>query len=490
MIPNRFAAKNTKLFEKIKKRVRSKLKKANKKPDNKWEQIDKANWHDFLPDPQERLDKQKDLSKNYKNFEPDPKSSVLRSVRWMNIGDEKIYETIKALKNNTEIPKWAQWISEHLSVQNNKLYLEGMPFLTREQMKERIKRVFFTPSLPVSIQAIYEYLDKKIANITRTTVKRILKKLEIWQRTSRRRKPPTITSRISAKSPGLLCADCFFPSYDNGWVKGRAVLCICDMWSRYVGVYVMDRKNNELVTKCLKDFVQKFIKVSNVFPRRLIIDKGTEFLGGGIERIMEKFRTKRDKNQPMVLRSVTGTPVNFIENVNSDVQNRMQKYMRMSRKPEDLCYQIAYAINHQKRARKGNLTPIQLLSMNLKQRQKVNREYSTPPLMGQANLPPVSVGASVRLLMMTRKEQQSSMKAEHKGFGAKWSGKIYTVVKKTKLRRNPNFYFYYLHGEPAPKYRHEILKIGKEVDKDLPKGMKPRFGKDKTEMFKAKLWTN
>ena len=67
---------------------------------------------------------------------------------------------------------------------------------------------------------------------------------------------------------------------------------------------------------------------------------------------------------------------------------------------------------------------------------------------------------------MNRKEQETG---KLKGFSAKWSEEIYTVQKKTALRKNA-FAFRYDIGLPDTYYRHELLKIhGKRVDSEIPK---------------------
>ena len=75
------------------------------------------------------------------------------------------------------------------------------------------------------------------------------------------------------------------------------------------------------------------------------------------------------------------------------------------------------------------------------------------------------MGSKVRLLKMTRKEQETNAM---KGFAAKWTKRIYTVYKKTKLRKNP-FMFRYDIGLADTYYRHELLKVrGALVDQDVP----------------------
>ena len=80
-----------------------------------------------------------------------------------------------------------------------------------------------------------------------------------------------------------------------------------------------------------------------------------------------------------------------------------------------------------------------------------------PEVTGLAKL---FVGDSVRILMMTRKEQASNA---IKGFTAKWSVEVYTLLKKLPIARNPKNFRYWV-GANQSFFRHELLKIPKVVD--------------------------
>ena len=79
-------------------------------------------------------------------------------------------------------------------------------------------------------------------------------------------------------------------------------------------------------------------------------------------------------------------------------------------------------------------------------------------------LAPLSPGDTVRVLKMTRKEQEKT----HKQFAPKWSKKKFTVLRRTGLRRNPGVYKYSVGAEQT-YYRHELLKIPRVVDKSIPR---------------------
>ena len=154
---------------------------------------------------------------------------------------------------------------------------------------------------------------------------------------------------------------------------------------------------------------------------------------------------------------------------NSQVQRRMQVFRTSGLIDEasQIVHEIAQQINHQPRPDRGNLTPIQLLSLDQAGRNQINSMYrdKTVPKSELHGLPDLNVNDTVRLLMMTRKEQETNAV---KGFAPKWSEELYTILRKTALRKN-EFNFRYDIGLPDTFYRHELLKIpGGRVDNQVP----------------------
>ena len=92
-------------------------------------------------------------------------------------------------------------------------------------------------------------------------------------------------------------------------------------------------------------------------------------------------------------------------------------------------------------------------------------------------LRPLFQGSRVRVLLMTFKEQVQN---KIKGFAPKWSRDIYVVNRKTALQGNPNNFRYFLYQEPESYYRHELLWVPREVDRDVvKKHVKDRWKKQK-----------
>ena len=217
--------------------------------------------------------------------------------------------------------------------------------------------------------------------------------------------------------------------------------------------------------------MKEFIRVSGVLPHRVLADKGTELQG--IKGVMEQFRRKKDGNQPLVVHSATGTPILFVESVNAHVQRRLQVHSTQTSNVEVLLSYVCQQINNQPRKDKGNLSPIQLLSLNREQRGEINRNYKDRAILGKNTQKPLEIGQRVRYLMLTRKEQVS--KLDYKGFAPKWSKTIHTVLKKTAVRGNKNFNRYWISNMKDFKFRHELLPIPDELDKSIP-----RLNKDLT----------
>ena len=164
----------------------------------------------------------------------------------------------------------------------------------------------------------------------------------------------------------------------------------------------------------------------------------------------------------MGVHSQTAQPVNIVETMNAEVQRHMQVFRTsgITDDPSVLLEDISYAINHKKRQARGNLSPIQLLSLNKEERQRVNDmeiETEAPEVSGLKEL---KVGNAVRVLLWSRKDQAANT---FKGFTAKWSVEVYTVLRKTAIPKNRNNYRYYV-GTDKSYFRHELLKIPREVD--------------------------
>ena len=123
---------------------------------------------------------------------------------------------------------------------------------------------------------------------------------------------------------------------------------------------------------------------------------------------------------------------------------------------------------NQRRPRRGNHTPYELLSLSDRERKLLNDKFSDKfygvGIEAQKKLPLLKNGDHVRKLMMTVKEQIENKK---KGFQAKWSKKVYQVLGKRALKRNRYVYRYQI-GDPKRTYlRHELLLIPKKVDREV-----------------------
>ena len=169
----------------------------------------------------------------------------------------------------------------------------------------------------------------------------------------------------------------------------------------------------------------------------------------------------------MVLHTATGTPVLIIEGLNAQVQRRMAVFRTsgLIESASQILHEIAEQLNNEPRQARGGLTPIQLLNLDQAGRDEINRNYRDKyvPMSEMRGLPHIDVNDTVRLLKMTRKEQETN---KVKGFAPKWTKRLYTVLRKTRLRKN-KFHFRYDIGLPDTYYRHELQKV-REVDKEVP----------------------
>jgi hypothetical protein len=270
---------------------------------------------------------------------------------------------------------------------------------------------------------------------------------------------------MSLKNPGIIAMDMFFPTKKiAGWEGKYSCLTCMDCWSRYVHIYALPDKKIDTVEVAMNDFLTKFASFGFP-PRRILSDRGTDMAAA--KRVIEKYRKPKDGNRSMVVHSETAQPINIVESMNAQVQRRMQVFRTsgITDDPSVLLEDISASLNRQQRPERGNLNPLQLLALNDAERKRVNGmaddRDDLPEIKG---LPRLNVGDAVRILMMTRKQQATNA---IKGFTAKWSREVYTVLKKTAIPRNKNNHRYYV-GTHQTYYRHELLKIPRNVDTESP----------------------
>ena len=203
-------------------------------------------------------------------------------------------------------------------------------------------------------------------------------------------------------------------------------------------------------------------------PRRLLKDKGSELFG--CEEVIERYRTKRDKDVPMFFNSLTGSPVHFVEAVNRDVQRRMEVFARSVRDPAYLVTSICESMNNQPRPNLKGLTPVQILKLGTKDVDSLNRERVYRLEDVEKRQKSLEINTHVRTLMLDRKKQ-AKPDLNYKGFQAKWSKNTYQIIKRTRLKGNNLFFRYFLNNNATQSYyRHELYKIeATEIDTVIPK---------------------
>ena len=417
----------------------------------------------YLETPKERRDRmERQPKKKVLNpFSQPPMSKLRRHLLYLNPGTEKVLAAHRAFKSGTEMPAWTQHLMGGLTYDSKNLFYENLPLATTEQKRLAVKDIYFNPEGPSTIQPIVDALYPQYANISRVNVRRILRSLETYQRNFGRRLPPKVLSRMSMTKPGVILTDMFFPSRKHGWRKFGGCVTMMDAWSRFVGCYAVERKTKGLVKKAMERFMRDFTSHGHL-PKMILMDQGSDLVAA--KDVIEAYRTKPGK---LVFYSKVGKPVQLVEQTQAQIQRRMAVF-RTSGLTDDassILEDISTSINNQKRPDRGNLTPIQLLKLNKKDRLAVNALYGEktelPEIKG---LRPLFPGSTVRILLMTFKEQVQN---KVKGFAPKWSRDIYVVNKKTALQGNPNNFRYFLKGTKQSYFRHELLWIPREVDQEV-----------------------
>ena len=381
-----------------------------------------------------------------------PLSRKRKHLLFMNPGDEVIGNAVRAINFQQPLPAWAKPFQDLLSIGSGRLqWTEGgkrLPFALKSDKRAVIKRLYFDPREPSTIIPITLRLYEDWANINKRNITSVLRSLETYQLNKGRRRPPDLKNRMILKNPGMIAMDMFFPSQGLGWEKTNVLVCM-DTWSRYCGVYVLDTKRIQDVLKGMVDFLAKFSSLGHP-PRRILCDKGTDMKAA--YTAIERYRQAKDEQKPMVLHTATGMPVAIVEALNAQVQRRMQIFRTsgLIDSASQICHEIADQLNKEPRAARGWYTPLQLLGMSANQRQVINSKYRNPKMLSDIKgLVPLHVGNTVRLIKMTRKEQETN---KIKGFAPKWTKRLYTVLRKTKLRKNPYAFKYHI-GLPDSYYR-------------------------------------
>ena len=407
----------------------------------------------WLESPEDRANRIRALQE--KKAREDHRSKERRRLRWMNPGDLKIEEA-KLWLGGGPRPAWTEGLT--LGLEGGRLMHEGGPFWTTAEKQAAVKREYFDPKGFSTIGPIFHKLEARAANLTRRDVTKALRRIETYQLNFRRRHPPKVMARMNLTRPGIILADMFFPSKNDGWRGDLAgVVTVMDAYSRYVRAYAVERKTKKLVGEAISRFLREFASLGHM-PLLFLSDKGSELKGA--QEAMEPYRRKPG---PLVRHSQTGKPVNLVEQTQAQIQRRMQVF-RTSGITDDyssILEPICDSINRQPRPGRQNKTPIELLQLTKEEREGVNRNSRFGVPTPDERFKHLKIGDSVRFLNLTFKEQ---VKDKVKGFAEKWSRDVFLVEKKAALAGNPGAFRYWLWGSPESFLRHELLKVPATTD--------------------------
>ena len=127
-----------------------------------------------------------------------------RHLLFMNPGETVIMNCILSFTQNRQLPAWARPFRQNLRYNRNIAKLiwidsenpGGLPFALFHDKRDAVKKLYFDPREPSTIQPITEKLYKIWANINRRNVTRILRSLETYQLNFGRRRPPDLKNRF------------------------------------------------------------------------------------------------------------------------------------------------------------------------------------------------------------------------------------------------------------------------------------------------------
>ena len=428
-----------------------------------------------------RLQKRETMSRERKHF------------LFINPGSEKINLLRYALRTGSPLPRFCDQgtFADKFVLKGQSVYFENLPVIDDEQKRQLVKKSYFNPSEPSTIESIHLLYRDKYANLTKRNVGDILKSLEVYQLNSQRRRPPKVLGKMSLRAPGILASDMFFP---QGW-DNVVCLTMMDCWSRYCRVYVIERKTKELTLKCFEKFFKEMLSLGHR-PRVLLTDRGSEYIGLPNSPLFKKWKVSMEF-------SPTGAPIHIVEALQAQFMRRAQIYRtaQITENPGHVMHLISEQLNTQPRRQFDQKTPLQLLTLNKTQRGEANR-YSDGhkqniDAVKLEGLPVIFQGTTVRFLTWTRKEQVEGKK---KGYAEKWSRSTHKVTKMRRTKENNDVFKFWISGQNMFFWRHELLKISGKVDTKVPKlfklkedmlyedfyGMPKAQAKPQIKAFKAK----
>ena len=152
---------------------------------------------------------------------------VITLFRWLRPGIAKIDMAKLWVSGKTSVrPRWTKGFGNTLSLKGGRLLVAGLPVMSEAELRKQIKKVYYTPKLPVTIEGVFSHLRGRIANASRKQVRSVLNSLQTYQMLKPRRKPLKNNQTTMVLQPGRIGQDTFFPSkkYWNGKIYPVTVL--------------------------------------------------------------------------------------------------------------------------------------------------------------------------------------------------------------------------------------------------------------------------
>ena len=409
-------------------------------------------------------------------FEEIAQPGVIKLFRWLRPGIVKQDMAKQWLLGKTKLrPRWTQGFGDELSLKGGRLMVSGLPVMSDAELRKHIKKTYYTPSLPITVEGVFDHLRERIANASRKQVHKVLNSLQTYQLLKPRRKPMVNTQTTMVYQPGRIGQDTFFPSkkYWNGRVYPVTVLA--DQWSGYTKAFLMGTEEAHYSYYALKLFIQELQSEFGVRVNQLLTDKGSEMA----------YDKQLEIDFPRIrhMQSPTGNAVPFIEAKVKLIQSRLwvarTAYDGKVLTIADILDDTIADINSTKRPTRGNLTPTQLLKITPNMRGFINQKQRNSVKMVSNRihgLPDIFKGDTVRLTIYTRKQQEAygiplkdkdkKVTTTLKWFRPKWSTKIHTVIGGRAVANGR--LKYRVSGSPQGWWRWEMLKINPDIDKEVP----------------------
>ena len=316
-------------------------------------------------------------------------------------------------------------------------------------MDELLRNIYYDPETGLQgVQSLYQKAKQKAPTIKRKDVEAWLKKQEVVQLHAPREE---VTHYYPIKSNGLDhiwqadLMDVSAQAHNNHGVN--FLLCVIDIWSRYVWVRSLRNKESKTVNAAMADILKE-----NRKPQLLMSDNGSEFISRSFRKLMsdngigQAFAEPGDHHR-----------MGIVERFNKTIRGAITKYMTAFKTKSyvGVLDKLVNNYNNTEHSSTGS-TPIEASTNPEKAAPKILAKIEAKEAKARGDLTTFEIGDKVRSL-------KNKVQFE-KGAIPKYSATVHTVTghiagKRYMLDTGKSYLYYQLKRvgqvEEAPELKEE-----------------------------------